>query len=178
MTPFLLPDALFQRRGQQFVLAIGLFPGKFKLRTPEMPVTGQFGIDGPVQLPVTDDMVVYGNYSELVTEQVEYILDHNPELEAIAFANDNMAKAGYRVCAARDLLVGYDIDHAKTMEPPLTSVSHSSFQFSYQALQNALMLCQGKKPQSCRMSAIFHQRSSCGCQLHTGFTTLRHISME
>lgn len=65
------------------------------------------------QLPVTDDMVVYGNYSELVTEQVEYILDHNPELEAIAFANDNMAKAGYRVCAARDLLVGYDIDHAK-----------------------------------------------------------------
>lgn len=138
------------------------------------------------QLPVTNDMVVYGNYSELVTEQVEYILDHNPELEAIAFANDNMAKAGYRVCAARDLLVGHDIaitgfddiDHAKTMEPPLTSVSHSSFQFSYQALQNALMLCQGKKPQSCRMSAIFHQRSSCGCQLHTGFTTLRHISME
>lgn len=138
------------------------------------------------QLPVTDDMVVYGNYSEHVTEQVEYILDHNPELEAIAFANNNMAKAGYRVCAARDLLVGYDIaitgfddiDHAKTMEPPLTSVSHSSFQFSCQALQNALMLCQGKKPQSCRMSAIFHQRSSCGCQLHTGFTTLRHISME
>lgn len=130
--------------------------------------------------------LIAGNYSELVTEQVEYILDHNPELEAIAFANDNMAKAGYRVCAARDLLVGHDIaitgfddiDHAKTMEPPLTSVSHSSFQFSYQALQNALMLCQGKKLQSCRMSAIFHQRSSCGCRLHTGFTTLRHISME
>lgn len=122
--------------------------------------------------------LIADNYSELVTEQVEYILDHNPELEAIAFANDNMAKAGYRVCAARDLLVGYDIDHAKTMEPPLTSVSHSSFQFSCQALQNALMLCQGKKPQSCPMSAIFHQRSSCGCQLHTGFTTLRHISME
>lgn len=59
--------------------------------------------------------LIAGNYSELVTEQVEYILDHNPELEAIAFANDNMAKAGYRVCAARDLLVGYDIDHAKTM---------------------------------------------------------------
>lgn len=81
------------------------------------------------QLPVTDDMVVYGNYSELVTEQVEYILDHNPELKAIAFANDNMAKAGYHVCAARDLLVGYDIDHAKTMEPPLTSVYHTA---SYQ----------------------------------------------
>lgn len=57
--------------------------------------------------------LIAGNYSELVTEQVEYILDHNPELEAIAFANDNMAKTGYRVCAARDLLVGYDIDHAK-----------------------------------------------------------------
>ena len=80
------------------------------------------------QLPVTNDMVVYGNYSELVTEQVEYILDHNPELEAIAFANDNMAKAGYRVCAARDLLVGHDIaitgfddiDHAKTASSSAT----------------------------------------------------------
>lgn len=30
--------------------------------------------------------LIAGNYSELVTEQVEYILDHNPELEAIAFA--------------------------------------------------------------------------------------------
>lgn len=65
--------------------------------------------------------LIADNYSELVTEQVEYILDHNPELEAIAFANDNRAKAGYRVCAARNLLVGYDIaitgfddiDHAK-----------------------------------------------------------------
>lgn len=28
--------------------------------------------------------LIADNYSELVTEQVEYILDHNPELEAIA----------------------------------------------------------------------------------------------
>lgn len=122
-------------------------------------------------LPVTDTMVTFGNYSELVNDQVEFLLDNNTGLEAIACANDNMAKACYRICAARDLLIGSDIaitgfddvELARTMEPPLTSVSHSSFQFSYTALKNAIMLCEGKKPASQRMPALFHKRASCGC---------------
>lgn len=122
-------------------------------------------------LPVTDSMVTYGNYSELVNEEVEFLLDRNPGLEAIACANDNMAKACYRICAARNLLVGSDIaitgfddvELARTMEPALSSVSHSSFQFSYTALKNAIMLCEGKRPDSQRMPALFHRRSSCGC---------------
>ena len=122
-------------------------------------------------IPVTDTMVTYGNYSELVNDQVEFLLDNNTGLEAIACANDNMAKACYRICAARDLLIGSDIaitgfddvELARTMEPPLTSVSHSSFQFSYTALKNAIMLCEGKKPVSQRMPAVLHKRASCGC---------------
>lgn len=122
-------------------------------------------------LPVTPEMIVYGNYSELVTEEIEYLLDHNPGVEAIVCANDNMARTCYRVCAQRDLLAGHDIaitgfddiDAARTMEPPLTSVSHSSFQFSRLALQNALRLCKGEPVFSNRMSSHFCRRSSCGC---------------
>lgn len=137
-------------------------------------------------LPVTPEMIVYGNYSELVTAEAEYLLDHNPGVEAIVCANDNMAKTCYRVCAKRDLLVGHDIaitgfddiDAARTMEPPLTSVSHSSFQFSRLALQNALRLCRGEAASSTRMSSHFCRRSSCGCPSSRQLSLLRQITTE
>ncbi|MBQ3558135.1 MAG: diguanylate cyclase [Agathobacter sp.] len=123
-------------------------------------------------IEVNEDMIVHGNYTEHVDTEVEYLLDHYPDIEAIAFANDNMAKAGYRVCAARDLVVGHDIaitgfddgDLAKTLEPPLSSVAHSSFLFSYRAVHAALELAKGNKPKSEEMKAYFHKRESCGCK--------------
>ena len=122
-------------------------------------------------LTVTKDMVIYGDYSENIDELVEALLDNNPGLEAIAFANDNMAKAGYRVCGRHNLLIGKDIaitgfdnvDFAQSLTPPLTSVAHSSFLFSYTALKNTLMLCRGRKPFSKRMPSILRRRCSCGC---------------
>lgn len=124
------------------------------------------------EIEIKEEWIVYGNYTEYVDEVVEELLDNSPDLEAIVFANDNMAKAGYRVCAARDLMVGHDIaitgfddmDIAKSMKPPLTSVAHSSFLFSYEALQMALRLCRGEHPASREMEAFFHRRSSCGCK--------------
>lgn len=123
-------------------------------------------------LSVTDSMVTHGDYSESVEAQVNYLLDSNPGLEAIAFANDNMAKAGYRVCNERGLVVGRDlaitgfddVEMAKTMNPPLTSVMHSSFLFSYQALQNAIQLCKGGTTMYNKLPTLFHPRSSCGCK--------------
>lgn len=123
-------------------------------------------------IEVKESMIAYGNYTENVDTEVEALLDNNPGLEAIVFANDNMAKAGYRVCAARDLVVGHDIaitgfddgDIAKSLEPALSSVAHSSFLFSYRAVQAVLELCRGKKPKSEEMKAIFHKRESCGCK--------------
>lgn len=107
-------------------------------------------------IEINEDMIQHGNYTEFVDVEVEYLLDHYPDIEAIAFANDNMAKGGYRVCTARDLRVGYDIaitgfddgDIAKALEPALSSVSHSSYLFSYRAVQAALELCRGAQPKS------------------------------
>ena len=123
-------------------------------------------------IAVDENMIVYGNYTEHVEAEVEYLLDNYPDIEAIAFANDNMAKAGYKVCAERDLIVGRDIaitgfddgDIAKGLEPALSSVAHSSFLFSYRAVQAALELCNGGKPKSEEMQAYFHRRGSCGCK--------------
>lgn len=129
-------------------------------------VLTEYGIE------VNEDMIVHGNYTEFVDAEVEYLLDHYPDIEAIAFANDNMAKAGYRVCAARDLRVGTDIaitgfddgDIAKALEPALSSVAHSSYMFSYRAIQAALELCKGTQPKSEEMKAYFNKRESCGCK--------------
>lgn len=130
-------------------------------------------------IPVTKNMVVYGDFSENVDDKVEFLLANNPGLEAIVFANDNMAKAGYRVCSHHNLLIGKDIaitgfdnvDFAQSLTPPLTSVAHSSFQFSYTALKNTLLLCRGKTPVSKRMPATLRIRCSCGCQ--SGLSLLR-----
>lgn len=129
------------------------------------------------KLPVTDDMVVYGDYSENIDPEVELLLEKNPGLEAIVFANDNMAKAGYRVCTRHNLLIGKDIaitgfdnvDFAQSLTPPLTSISHSSFQFSYTALKNTLLMCQGEKPTSKRMPTTLYKRCSCGCSTQTHY---------
>lgn len=122
-------------------------------------------------IEVNEDMIVHGNYNEFVDAEVSYLLDHYPDLEAIVFANDTMAKGGYRVCAQRDLRVGYDIaitgfddgDIAKSLEPALSSVSHSSYLFSYRAIQAALALCDGTQPKTEEMKAFFNKRESCGC---------------
>lgn len=123
-------------------------------------------------IPVDESLIVYGNYTEHVDAEVEYLLDQHPDIEAIAFANDNMAKAGYRVCASRDLVVGHDIaitgfddgDIAKSLEPTLSSVAHSSYLFSYRAVRAAIELAKGNKPKSEEMKAYFHKRESCGCK--------------
>jgi len=122
-------------------------------------------------IEIDENMIVHGNYTEFVDAEVEYLLDNYPDLEAIVFANDNMAKGGYRICASRDMRVGHDIaitgfddgDIAKALEPTLSSVAHSSYMFSYRAVQAALELCKGNKPKSEEMKAVFNKRESCGC---------------
>lgn len=123
-------------------------------------------------IPLEESMIVHSDYAENAEMAVEELLDRHPQTEAIVFANGNLMKAGYRVCAKRDLMVGHgiaitgfcDFDIAKSMEPPLTSVSHSGVLLGYQALQNALQLCQGKEPEVQEIPTAFHKGTSCGCK--------------
>lgn len=122
-------------------------------------------------LDVEDDMVAHGNFTELVEHLVVRLFDKNPGLEAIACANDCMAKACYKVCQSRNLAVGKDIaitgfddgDLAKRMQPLLTSVSQRSFQFGYKALKKTIALSKGENVNSEKVPTILRKRGSCGC---------------
>ena len=122
-------------------------------------------------LEVTNTMVAYGDYTDHVDEQICYLLDNNPEVEAIVCADDVMAKACYRVCAMRNLIVGKDVaitgfddtSSAPTLNPPLTSVSQNNFQIGYRAMKNAIAMCKGKEVISEDMPTILRKRCSCGC---------------
>lgn len=122
-------------------------------------------------LQVTNTMIGYGDYTDQVDNVVSYLLDNNPGLEAIVSANDGMCKSCYRVCTARNLIVGKDIaitgfddiSAATSMNPPLTSVSQNSFNISYMALKAAVALCRGEKIESRKMPTILKKRCSCGC---------------
>ncbi len=163
---------------------IAFLSGPMKNRDANERLQAYYDVMKECNLKVEDTMVAYGNYSEHVRKQAEYLLDKNPGLEAIVCANDNMAKCCYRVCEARNLMVGKDIaitgfddvELARTLRPLLTSVNQNGFQSSYVALKNAIALCEKPKMFAERMPVALHKRESCGCKvggLHTGTVVSR-----
>ena len=122
-------------------------------------------------LPVTPKMIGTGNFSEFVNDEVEKLLDDNPDAQAIVFANDDMAIAGYKVCKKRGLVVGKDIlitgfddsDIAVSMNPPLTTVAQDGVAMSRTAIHDILRVLQHDNVVSRRIPVSFVQRESCGC---------------
>ena len=126
-------------------------------------------------LPVTDSMIVYGDYSEYSDSKVAWLLDHNPGLKAIACCNDEMAKGGYRECARRGLKVGRDIaitgfDNYTTgrfMIPPLTTISQNTYQMGAMAVKQVVALLHGEAVACTKLKTRLHIRRSCGCKPDT-----------
>ena len=123
-------------------------------------------------LPVTPQMIAQGDYSEFVDKQIEKLLDDNPNAQAIVFANDEMAFAGYRVCEKRGLRVGQDIlitgfddcERASGMEPPLTTIQQDGVLMGKMAVYDLVDKLDGKEVQSRRVPVSLCVRESCGCQ--------------
>ena len=126
-------------------------------------------------LPVTPRMIAQGDYSEFVDKQVERLLDDNPDAQAIVFANDEMAFAGYRVCEKRGLRVGRDImitgfddcERASGMEPPLTTVLQDGELMGKMAVYDLVRWLDGEdtgsEAVSRRVPVSLVKRESCGC---------------
>ncbi len=122
-------------------------------------------------LQVNDSMIAYGDLSGFVDKQVSKLLDNYPGLEAIAFGNDEMAKAGYRVCAEYGLQVGKDIaitgfddfTTGRSLIPPLTTISQNAYQMGELAVMQALAMAQGKRAEPMKLTTQLHIRNSCGC---------------
>jgi len=130
---------------------------------------------GKHNLPVTDTMIVFGDYSEYSDSKISWLIDNNPGLEAIACCNDEMAKGGYRECVRRGLKVGKNIaitgfDNFTTgrfLIPPLTTISQNTYQMGEMAVEKVVSLL-GGAPESCmQLKTELHIRRSCGCNPDT-----------
>ena len=123
-------------------------------------------------IPYDEGKVVYGNFSKYCVSQVGDLIDRNPGLEAIVFANDQMAAAGYKamkergIRPGRDILVtGFDNDPvAEELTPHLTTVKSDASELGYNALVEGLkLITKGKMDRSTIPSAMV-KRNSCGCR--------------
>ncbi len=127
--------------------------------------------------------VVYGNFSKYSGPVVEDLLDRNPNLDAIVFANDQMAMAGYEVMEKRgikpgkDILVtGFDDDPvAKELVPHLTTVKSDAAELGYNAVLDAVNFVINGTLEKTQVPTSMVLRNSCGCQ---GNPHLRSIVFE
>ncbi|MCR5121813.1 MAG: GGDEF domain-containing protein [Ruminococcus sp.] len=123
-------------------------------------------------IPYDDGKVVYGNFSKYVEKQAGDLIDRNPGLEAIVFANDQMAYAGYKamrdrgIRPGRDILVtGFDNDPiCEELVPYLTTVKSDVYELGYNALIEGLNLLKTGKMEKTSIPSSMVKRNSCGCR--------------
>jgi DNA-binding LacI/PurR family transcriptional regulator len=126
-------------------------------------------------LDISLDMIAYGDYSQDVEPQVEELLNKNPDADAIACANDEMAMAVYRVCRRRGIVIGRDIsitgfddvEQAATLNPPLTTARQDGYQLGRMALELAIKRIKGEANNGLHtFSTPLVVRGSCGCDFN------------
>ncbi len=91
---------------------------------------------------VPESYVTYGNFSPYCEDTVRAFIEQNEGIEAIVFANDDMAVAGYSVMEKMGLTPGKDImitgfddqSVCMLMRPPLTTVKADSSELASKAL--------------------------------------------
>lgn len=122
---------------------------------------------------VTDNMVVHGDFSEYCGSQIGTLIDNNPDMDAIIFANDQMAIAGYAELKKRGLRIGENLSvigfddstSSVNMDPPLTTVNINSCELGYRAIYSAAGLAKTGTAVSKTLNSRFIKRLSCGCRL-------------
>lgn len=122
-------------------------------------------------LDVDDSMVGEGDFSAYVDNEIERVLDANPDAEAFIFSNDEMASSCYRVCEKRGLRVGVDLkiagydggEFSEKLIPPLTSVFQDAYAMGIQAAGDMARILRGEKLEDTRFPVRVVPRESCGC---------------
>ncbi|MCM1157233.1 MAG: GGDEF domain-containing protein [Bacteroidales bacterium] len=121
-------------------------------------------------LSADEDWIVYGNFSEFSEPVVEDLITRHPDIEAIVFANDQMAVGGYNAMKklklepGKDILVtGFDNSPmAMLLEPHLTTVKADTKELAYLSVLECLNVIDGKQVNKQVKSRLI-VRESCGC---------------
>ena len=123
-------------------------------------------------LEVLDEQVVICDEESLIERRINAIFDDIYNVDAVVCCCDEYAKIAYEACAIRGIAVGKDVaitgfddlGNSKMMNPPLTSVTHNSFLFGYNALRRAVKLANGGNVGGYKTPCHFKKRASCGCK--------------
>lgn len=121
-------------------------------------------------LPVPPQLFVRGDFGGDCADVIEKLLDDNPQLQAIACACDLIAYTAYSVLRKRKLVAGADIaitgfdDHPRSshMDPPLSTVHLTAYDFGCMAGREALRMCEGLPQEERVLNSRFVARGSCG----------------
>ncbi len=112
--------------------------------------------------------VITSDISNYCREQVETLIDRNPEADAVICVNDMIASIVYEVIKERGKRVGRDIavvgfddlPLASKLEPPLSSVRADAFLLGERSLEKALNFLSGKEDNDHYLAASFIPRQS------------------
>lgn len=127
-----------------------------------------------------------GNFRGECADVIEKILDDNPDLEAIACAADLIAYTAYDVIRKRDMTVGEDIavtgfdDHVRSahLDPPLSTVHMTGYDFGRAAAREAIRLCEGLPQRERVLRSSFVSRGSCGENMRGDVERFRELVCE
>ena len=122
-------------------------------------------------IPVEEDRIVYGRFSQYSQAVVNELLDRCSDLEAVVFANDAMAGGAYEVFEQRGIEVGKDIlvtgfddaPVAVNLVPTLTTVRADAAELGYGAVVECMNLKGSGKLRSRLVRSSMVKRRSCGC---------------
>lgn len=122
-------------------------------------------------IPYSDNYVIYGNFEESTEPLIKAFVETHPELEALVFANDRMARGGYEALRQLHLQPGKDIlivsfdnsSFAATLNPPLTTVEANAAELSYKAITNVETYLSSEGINELRVATHLVHRASCGC---------------
>ena len=97
-------------------------------------------------LPVDEDLIIYGDFTERTAKGIEELFKKHPEIDGAVFANDRMAIGGYdamrnlgRVVGRDVCFLGFDnIEKDNYVDPPLSSVDADAIGLGYTAVIEAL----------------------------------------
>ncbi|MDO5560301.1 MAG: GGDEF domain-containing protein [Oscillospiraceae bacterium] len=124
------------------------------------------------EIPVDQNLITYGNFSEYSGNAVGSLLDENPDIDAICFANDAMAKGGYKIIKEKGYSIGKNLsvigfDNSRfsvNLSPPLTTVNANSFELGYEAVIATVDITPSSPVKHITIPTTMIVRSSCGCK--------------
>lgn len=123
-------------------------------------------------IPFDPKLVVEGDFTENCSEAIEKLLEKNRgNIDAICFANDAMAIAGYKVINDEGLNIGKDImvtgfddiPASISINPPLTTVRARYRDLGINAMNAVFQLMSGNEISDITVTTKLIERDSCGC---------------